>query len=482
MLIIGLILTFLTGFSLLCFLSKQKLSIAESVGLSFPMGLFQMVLLISLSDILGIGVHPGISIGGGILLSLLWIVFAKRKKHGLPFFAFSHDWKSIFSSFNLVWLIFFIALVGMEWMNFSKCLYFPTFDRDSVVGFDTIGYLIAQEHTIRNLSVFQVEVNPGIHNPGSYVSYAPLVQEAYAMVYQWGAETSKSIPALMYLSLLFAFYGFMKRSIGATGSIIATFFMMITPEMVSFSSMSGTNVIHAIYAALGCMYGLAYLVPALAGGNSSKTYLYLSAILLAANIYTRYEGVVFPAAVGIFMLVQTIRKKILLKNFAYWCLIIIMPFLIWKIYQRASGMYTENFMIPIFSFDEGKASTILSAFWGLLTNQIYYGWTFILAFIAFIANLWFVIKKRDSIIPFATVFLSIVFYALVLYYVDYVWDSIHNVLAYSAKRFFFCFSILAWFYLSSVYPLRQGLLFLDRKLSLFPSAKKGNTKAKTDKA
>ena len=201
--------------------------------------------------------HPAISIGGGIFLCLLWTWLAWRKKRNLPFSIESLNRKSLLSSLNLVWMLFFIAIIVFEWMNFSKCLYYPTFDRDSVMGFDTLGYLIAQEHTIRNLSVFQEEINPGVHNPGSYISYAPLVQEAYALVYQWGAETSKSIPALMYISLLFTFYGFMKRCIGATGSIIATFFMMLTPEMIAFSSMSGTNVIHAIYASLGCMYGLA---------------------------------------------------------------------------------------------------------------------------------------------------------------------------------------------------------------------------------
>lgn len=378
-------------------------------------------------------------------------------------------------------MLFFIAIIVFEWMNFSKCLYYPTFDRDSVMGFDTLGYLIAQEHMIRDLSVFQEEINPGVHNPGSYISYAPLVQEAYALVYQWGAETSKSIPALMHISLLFTFYGFMKRCIGATGSIIATFFMMLTPEMIAFSSMSGTNVIHAIYASLGCMYGLAWLAPGIAGGKSSKVYLWLSALLLAANIYTRYEGVIFPATLGIFMLIHAIKKKNRWIDFLYWCLIIIAPFLVWKIYQRLSGMYTESFVVPLFAFDSEKAGTILSAFWGLLKSNHFYGWTFSIAAIAFIANLWFIFKKKDSLLPFATLFLSLLFYACILYYVDYVWDSIHNVLAYSAKRFFFCFCILAWFYIGSAYPIRKIFLFLDKKLSFCPLPENQEKKQKSEK-
>ena len=427
MLATGLIVTFLAGFCLLGFICKQKISFAESIGLSFPLGLFQMVLIVSLSDIVGVGVHPAISIGGGIFLCLLWTWLAWRKKRNLPFSIESLNRKSLLSSLNLVWMLFFIAIIVFEWMNFSKCLYYPTFDRDSVMGFDTLGYLIAQEHTIRDLSVFQEEINPGVHNPGSYISYAPLVQEAYALVYQWGAETSKSIPALMYISLLFTFYGFMKRCIGATGSIIATFFMMLTPEMIAFSSMSGTNVIHAIYASLGCMHGLAWLVPGIAGGKSSKVYLWLSALLLAANIYTRYEGVIFPATLGIFMLIHAIKKKNRWIDFLYWCLIIIAPFLVWKIYQRLSGMYTERFVVPLFAFDSEKAGSILSAFWGLLKSNHYYGWTFSIAAIAFIANLWFVFKKKDSLLPFATLFLSPIFYA---YYTTWIMYGIPSIMSW----------------------------------------------------
>ena len=139
-------------------------------------------------------------------------------------------------------------------MNFSKCIYFPTYDRDSLAGFDTIGYVIAQEHTLKGLSLFQADYMPQIHNAGSYIVYAPMVQLSYAFVYLLGAETSKLITALIYLSFLIAFYGCMKRVINKTGSAIAVFFMMITPEMFAFSSLSATNVIHAVSASLGIIY------------------------------------------------------------------------------------------------------------------------------------------------------------------------------------------------------------------------------------
>ena len=48
---------------------------------------------------------------------------------------------------NLIWLLFILLIVHIEYMNFSKCIYFPPFDGDSLAGFETIGYVASQEQT-----------------------------------------------------------------------------------------------------------------------------------------------------------------------------------------------------------------------------------------------------------------------------------------------------------------------------------------------
>lgn len=194
------------------------------------------------------------------------------------------------SNCNLVWCFFIVLIAYFEYMNFTKCMYFPTFDRDSLAGFDTIGYVMAQEHTFRNLSIFQQSYMPHIHDAGSYMTYAPMVQLSYAFVYLLGAETSKLVPALMYLSLLIAFYGSMQRVTGPTGAAVATFFVLITPEMIAFSSLSATNVIHAATASSGIIYIALWLK------CRERKDLYLGSLLLAVNIWTRSEGIVFIGA------------------------------------------------------------------------------------------------------------------------------------------------------------------------------------------
>ena len=56
-----------------------------------------------------------------------------------------------------------------------------------------------------------------------------------------------------------------------------------------------------------------------------------------------------------------------------------------------------------------------------------------------LANGWFLLKRKDNLALLAMVVISLAFYVMVLYQIDYKWDSIQNVLAYSAKRFFFLF-------------------------------------------
>ena len=49
------------------------------------------------------------------------------------------------------------------------------------------------------------------------------------------------IPALMYLSFLVAFYAIVSRTTSRTAAMAATLLVLLTPEMTSFSSLSGTE-------------------------------------------------------------------------------------------------------------------------------------------------------------------------------------------------------------------------------------------------
>lgn len=435
MILIGLLISFLLGYSFLNLLSGRFL-IAEKIGLSFLLGISLQSFLMLLIDGMGLAITVGnIWWVTALVILLLNYKYILRKEK----FSWNLDIPA-WSSFNFVWLLFIVLIVYLEYMNFAKCMFFPTFDRDSLAGFDTIGWVISKEHTLRNLSIFQGDYVIEINNPGSYITYMPMIQLSYAYVYMLGAETSKLIPALVYLAFLFAFYGGVSRFCGRTGAAAATFFMMITPEMIAFSSLSATNVIHATYASLGVIYTALWL------RSRERSLFILGAVLMAGNVWIRMEGIVFIGSALIIIFINVFKEKAF-KTLCIYAAIAISPLVVWVVFDKIYGLFAEGIVATYLFWDGQKAAMIWNYFKMLWFNSQYYGLTFPLLGIAVLLNSWFIYKKRDQINLLGMLLLAMVFYIIVLYQIEYKWDLIQNVLAYSAKRFLFCYVPLVWCYI-----------------------------------
>lgn len=457
MLTLGIILTCLNGI-LLTALVGSRFSWTERIGLSFPLGMTLQTIVMALLDLLHIPLTASSVLLGGLLLFalLLFVVWRYRGIDSLRLTpAMLNDWRQA----NLVWVLLLLLIAYCEYMNFSKCIFFPPSDRDSLAAFDTLGFVAAHDHTYMRMSLFDADYNPSIHRAGGSIAYAPFVQLSYAYVYLLGAETSKAIPALMYLFFVVAFYGILRRNTGKTLAALATLFMMMAPEMLAFSSLSATNVMQAIFASLGIAYTASWL------RSRHDHELYAGALLLGANMWCRNEGIVFIGATCIVLLVDCIRRKSYRKGW-YFTGLALLPAVIWFIYMKAGGLYTEGMAITRLFWDGEKAGLIVKGFWDLFAAPLYYGWTFPAFALFVVANLWFMVKSRNNVALLGMIVLSVVFYGLVIYHVDYVWDSMHNVLAYSSKRFFFCFVPMCWYFVATSRIARTGSDYIERYLSL----------------
>ena len=455
---IGIFLSFCCGFFIINMISTS-FSLMEKVGLSFPIGIAVETIAMLIIDQMGVNfsITSLLLIQVIILLGISVPTILKEKKNITRSIRFSA--KHSLSGTNFVWLIFMIAIIYIEYMNFYKCIYIPPYDNDSLSSFDTIGFVAAMEHTYKGLSLFDKNYIINVHGPGSTITYAPFVQLSYAYVYTLGAETSKIIPALMYLSFLIAFYGVIKRSTSKTAAAVATFFVIMTPDMTMFSSLSMTNVMHAVFASLGIIYIYLFIK------QREKKDLYLSGILLGANMWCRTEGVVFViTAFAIFLIYSIISKKY--KSFIIFATLAVLPALFWVIFMKINNLYSENAVITKFFWDIEKIKTILNGISSLFNSVRYYGWTFITFFIIMLLNIWFMIKKKDNLAFLAMILISISCYMLILYHIDYKWDIIDNVLDYSAKRFLYCFVPLVWYYSCTSYVSKFLFSKLDNLLSL----------------
>lgn len=457
MLTLGIVLTCLNGI-LLTALVGSRFSWTERIGLSFPLGMTLQTIVMALLDLLHIPLTATSVLLGGLLLFAL-LLFVVWRFRGIDCLRLSpamlNDWQQA----NLVWVLLLLIIGYCEYMNFSKCIFFPPSDRDSLAAFDTLGFVAAHDHTYMRMSLFDADYNPSIHRAGGSIAYAPFVQLSYAYVYLLGAETSKAIPALMYLFFVVAFYGILRRNTGKTLAALATLFMMMAPEMLAFSSLSATNVMQAIFASLGIAYTASWL------RSRHDHELYAGALLLGANMWCRNEGIVFIGAACIVLLVDCIRRKSYRKGW-YFTGLALLPAVIWFVYMKVGGLYTEGMAITRLFWDGEKAGLIVKGFWDLFAAPLYYGWTFPAFALFVIADLWFMVKSRDNLPLLGMILLSLLFYGLVIYHVDYVWDSIQNVLAYSSKRFFFCFVPMCWYFIATTRMARIGSDYIERYLSL----------------
>lgn len=453
---LGIVLLLVIGWLAVMNLSTLTTRL-ERVGLAFPVGLGLMTIVMALMDLAGIPITAGSLVAAGVVMAagLAAALFPRREKVARAFMR-----PVDVNTFNLLWLLLLAFTAWIEYANFQKCMFFPTYDRDSLAAFDTLGFVAAREHTFGGMSIFAGDYMPGIHAPGSPIAYFPLVQLAYMYVYSLGAETSKIIPAMLYLSFLVAFYAALARVTSRTAAMAATLFVVLTPEMTSFSSLSGTNVINAAYASLGTIYVLRWF----SGGRHC---LGIGATLLALNVWSRAEGVVFILVAGMLVLYKCARAR------AWRPLIPValafVPVVVWQIYMHAFGMTVESFVITHPYIDGGKISKVAGGAWALLTNTKYYGWTFPALGLAVVADAVFAVRHRRAesadiakLFAFAA---GVALYFLVLYQVDYRWDSIDNVLNYSAKRFMFCFVPMAWYFVATCAPVAKAFTRLDAWLA-----------------
>lgn len=462
----GLLLAFFTGFSCLLFLNKQNvLSWQELVGLSFPGGIAQIVFIMLALDWIGIPLTCLSMSLSAMCLILFWLGLSMTFHRLLPITFKKPHWNWV----NLAWCVFFGAVVYLAYINFQNTLYYPFLPHkeiDSISGYESIGYLVSQEHTLRRLAIFRPEESPLMRVPTSYIGYAPLTQLSFAYIRLFGSETAKVIPAFMFISFLLAFYGLVKRNSSNLSAILATFFTIISPHLLEVSFVSMTNAPHIIYTTLGILYGSDYIF-----NNRKRTqetfFLWLSVWFLSASVLTRSDGIVFPCALGIILLYECLRKRISVKLLLLWSFSILGVLVFWALFRKTGNMATENFFIKHFFIDTPRIQTIVKTSFKLLLKKSYYGWTFYLAAAVLLPELFFVFKKKASLLSFIVPALALGLYFILLYHMDYsVWAPIDAVLIDSASRFYICLVPLFLFAVFSSYSLGTLLKKIENGLSL----------------
>ena len=133
MLVLGIVLVIAIGFLAVNCISV-KFTWSEKIGLAFPVGIGLQTMMMLIINLLKIKLITASVMLGGVLILLLLLSFLYKRRDGVIMY-YKKAVRIDTSNCNLVWCFFIVLIAYFEYMNFTKCMYFPTFDRDSLAGF-----------------------------------------------------------------------------------------------------------------------------------------------------------------------------------------------------------------------------------------------------------------------------------------------------------------------------------------------------------
>lgn len=449
MLTIGIILCYLSGAAVLLAISR-KYSLAELLGYSFLAGIGFQTLFLFLLDVVGIHYSQGILIG--INAVFIAAVCGLNYKNLL---ALKDEWKApAFSIQQINLAAVFIFCVGayLLYAITVKNLFWPPSEHDTISSFDKLGKIMAIEGKLR-ISLFDYNLE------GAGGVYPPLFHGSFAYVYIFGAETSKIVTTLFFVSLLSSFYGALRHYTDSTVAALLTFVLMITPEMFSHAALSLGNMPTTAYVCAGALATITWL------DKRDDKFFWLGAMFIALVVWIRSDTIVFTAAALLIVGIDFLKTKDWKRTIIYGA-ITVAPFILWAIYLKLKiGTSTGG----KFDFGMGYNAERFDLVWGYIKAFLFggqkgaidggqlYGLVFILFFLVLLINVALIYKNgvkaflNDNRNTLVFLFVSFFLYALLFYFIDVKVQRapIASLMESSFKRGLFCFIPIAWFYIAT---------------------------------
>ncbi|HWB64472.1 MAG TPA: hypothetical protein VG603_13230 [Chitinophagales bacterium] len=466
MLVVGIILCYLLGLSLLLLISRKN-TLAEMVGYSFLLGMGVETLLLFLLDIINLrysaGLLTGLNVFGIIIINGLNYknLLALKNEYKAPAFELKQ--------LNLVATALFVFMAYLFYGITVKNLFWPASAHDAIGSFDKLGKVMAIEGKLK-ISLFDYKLE------GAGGVYPPLFHASLAYVYIFGAETGKIVTSLFFLSLLTSFYSVLRVYVDATAAALFTLLLMISPELMSHAALSLDNLPTTAYVGPGALATFAWL------DKRDRKYFWLGAILTGFAVWIRSDTVVFTAAALLVIGIDFLRSRNL-KDAIIYAAIIVAPFIVWALYLKFKIHFADA---AKFDFSIGYNTGRMDMMMGYISAYLFgghyrgvdggqlYGITFILFFVMILANLGLIYRFGARYILLDKMYVLVFFFAaFVLYFVVFYFinEQVQNAPLYSLmessfKRGLFCFIPIVLFYSCTNYA--SSMVF--EKIEKFRSA------------
>ena len=449
MLFTGIAICYLLGLAILLVFSR-KYSLAEMVGYSFLLGIGFETFFMFLLDIVGVKFSPSVIIGVNVF-SIVAICGANYKNLLLLKDELKMPQLSL-KDINFVAVFIFFLLCYLLYAVSVKNLFWPPTEHDTLGSFDKMGRVMAAEGVLK-ISLYQYDLQ------GAGGLYPPLFHSAFAYVYIFGAETSKIVTTLFFVSLLTTFFSLVKNYVGSTAAMFFTFILMLSPEMFSHAALSLGNMPTTAYVCAGALATITWL------DTREEKYFWLGAILMAFVVWIRTDTVAFTAAALLLLAINFFKTKDWKKTLLYGA-IAVAPFILWSLYLKMKlGISTGNKFDLGIGYNSARMDLMIGyakAFLlggqkGAIDGGQLFGLCFWIFLFMLLINLVLIYKNGvkeillDKLNVLLFFFVSFTLYFTLFYFIDEKVQQapISSLMESSFKRGMFCFIPIALFYAST---------------------------------
>ena len=457
MLIVGILLCYLTGCSVVMAVSR-RFSLAEIIGYSFLTGMGVETTFLFLLDIVQLHYTSF------LLIALnLFVIIALNRKFPETITAFKEKYTELRAgalSINYVALFLFSIIAYLFYTITIKNLFWPPAEGDSITSFDKLARVIAMEGKLK-ISLFQYNLQ------GAAGVYPPLFHGSFAYVYIFGAETPKIVITFFFLSLLLIFYSFVKSYTNAIAAMLFTLILMATPELYAHAALALGNMPTAAYICGAVLSTYMWL------DRDVEKYFWMGAIMMGFSVWIRSDAIAFVIAVLCMIAIKVWQNKDY-KRLLIFAVIALIPFVSWLLYVKLKIELPQASRFDTgIGYNADRLNTMINYVRAYLFASSYrqvqggqlYGIVFISFFVALAINTTLAFKKgvktvfgnQGMLLVFLLIAFSIYFTEFYLINEAVQASTIASLMASSFKRGMFYFLPVVLFYTATCYSSK--LLF-----------------------
>ena len=286
---LGFLLTIFLGL-LISLLIISKMRPVERLGLSYVLGLGFLTLFMFFSYLAGFKFNLGNTLNILVVLVLVVFFFTRRK-----IFPYITDLVSSFSlvNFSKTEKIIIFAIAFFVIFSFICTLYYPVGAWDALVLYDWRAKLFVATGSMEE----------GIRR-GYFFGVPLLTSLAHTWVYFLNGKQPEFIYTLFLFSFIAMIYGSLREYTTRIISLVAVLIIATTPDILTHSTFSYTNLPYTVYFVMGTIYLYIWMTKGKWG------YLFLSALMLGLSTWTRSSEPFWIINMIILIIFSLYKRKI----------------------------------------------------------------------------------------------------------------------------------------------------------------------------